>query len=89
MGNQKKNEILAIKRFGYVISTILLILSNIALINEWHSTPFIFIITMYFLTGSLWGSAIIKPFYTLFGKYLVKPTDSSNSKGDRDIFSDN
>lgn len=87
--DKRKSEILSIKRFGYVISTVFLILSNISLINEWSATPIIFIITMYFLTGALWGPALIKPFYYLFSKYIIKLPDSSNSEIKKDLFSDN
>lgn len=85
----EKMEILSVKRFGYVISAVLLLLSNISLFNKWPATPIIFLVTMYFLTGSLWIPAIIKPFYRLFGKYLIKPTDTSKPEIDKDVFSNN
>lgn len=89
MDDQKKNKTLAIKRFGYILSALLLILSNISLINEWPATPIIFLVTMYFLTGALWSASLIKPFYNAFGKYIIKPSDSSYSNIDKDLFSDN
>jgi len=61
-----------ITRFGYIVSAIFLVISNIALINEWPTIPIWFIITMYFLTGSLWAPKLIKPFYGLIGKYIIK-----------------
>ncbi len=85
MDDQKKNKILAIKRFGYVLSALLLIMSNISYVNEWSFTPLLVLITMYFLTGALWGPALVKPFYEIFGKYIIKPTGSSNPKIDEII----
>jgi hypothetical protein len=82
----KQKEILNIKRFGYVVSAILLILANIGLVNEWSVTPIIFIFTMYFLTGSLWAPNLIRIFYTHFGKYLFR---EDNSQPNKDRFSKN
>ena len=87
MDNPKKNETLAVKRFGYIISTFFLILANISLVNLWALTPILFIVTMYLLTGALWGPALIRPIYNLFGKYIIKP--SEGSEVNKDIFSDN
>jgi len=89
MVSKPKTEILKIKQFGYVISAVLLVLSNIALINESPSTPFIFIVTMYFLTASLWAPRLIKVFYTSFGKYLFKNNNNQNKQTDTDHFSRN
>ncbi len=89
MDDPKKIKTISVKRFGYVVSVILLLLSNISLIIKWPATPIIFLITMYFLTGALWAPAIIKPFYRLFQKYIYKPTDSSKTKIDKDLFSNN
>lgn len=78
-----------IKRFGYVISAVLLIISNISLIENWTATPYIFLITMYFLTGALWGPALIKPFYRLFARYFLKNSDKDDTKASEDLFSKN
>jgi hypothetical protein len=77
-----------VKRFGYVVSAILLVISNIALVNESAYTPILFILTMYFLTGSLWGPGLIRVFYNLFGKQLFKD-ESGQPKSDTDHFSKN
>ena len=61
-----------VKQFGYVVSAILLVCSGIGMIAEWLYTPLLVLFTMYFLTGSLWIPALIKPFYSLFGKYFFK-----------------
>jgi hypothetical protein len=85
MNDKQKEEILNSKRFGYVVSAILLIISNISLINKWSVTPLLFLITMYFLTAALWIPALIKPFYKVFKNFLDKRTgkkDDSKNSGD-------
>ena len=89
MNDDKQKEQLNIKRFGYVISAILIIISNISLINRWPLTPVFFLITMYFLTAALWIPSIIKPFYKIFEKFFLKNTDDSDSSNSKDIFSKN
>jgi len=89
MKNLHPDELLKIKRFGYVISAIMLIISNVALINNWQLTPIIFIITMYFLTGSLWGLVLIKPFYSFFDKYFLKKIRKENTNANKNIFNKN
>ena len=84
MMDEHKPENLNIKRFGYVISALLLIISNISLISNWPSTPILFLITMYFLTGALWAPFLIKPFYQLFGKNLFKNTDDNEQLNNSD-----
>lgn len=88
MNDEQKKEILFIKRFGYVISAVFVIISNISLINKWPITPILFLITMYFLTGALWAPFLIKPFYLFFGKPFSKKTDNQ-SDNSKDIFSEN
>lgn len=80
-------ENLPIKRFGYLISAIFLIFSVISLIKNWSITPLLFLLTMYLLTGSLWIPSLIKPFYNIFGKYIVRP-NGDEDKSDT-FFSDN
>ena len=84
--NEKKNDDnLSTKRFGYVVSSLLLIISNISLIANWAITPILFLITMYFLTAALWIPSLIRPFYKMFEKYLDKRSgkeDDSNKSGD-------
>ena len=89
MNAKQKEEILYIKRFGYVISAIFVIISNISLINNWLITPILFLITMYFLTGALWAHLLIKPFYQFFGKPFAKSSDNSQSESSKDIFGEN
>lgn len=61
---------LAIKRFGYLLSALFLIASVVAMMAESISFPWLFLITMYLLSGSLWMPKLIRPVYQLFGKYL-------------------
>ncbi|MGD9898970.1 MAG: hypothetical protein AB7T22_07570 [Calditrichaceae bacterium] len=82
-------ENLPIKRFGYMISAIFLILANIGLYKNWSATPWLFLLTMYFLTGSLWVTALIKPFYSLLGKYFIKDDKSTSEEKDDSFFSEN
>ena len=88
--DKQTSDILNIKRFGYVISALLIIASNISLIKNWNATPILFLITMYFLTGALWAPFLIKPFYKLFGKRLFKNQNGDEqSKDSNDLFSKN
>ena len=90
MSNKQKNDMLQIKRFGYVLSALFIVISNISLINNWSFTPVLFLITMYFLTGALWAPSLIKPFYQLFGKNLKKNSSSEDkSESSKDLFSKN
>ena len=84
-----KNEELNIKRFGYVISALLLIFSHVALISKWPVTPFLFLLTMYFLTGSLWTPVLVKPFYLLLLKVIDLSGKGKNKQGDKDFFNKN
>lgn len=90
MENQNNNT-LYIKRFGYVISALFIVVSNISLIKNWPATPWLFLVTMYLLTGALWAPSLIKPFYNLFGKNLFKGSDDEDdsSKDSKDLFSNN
>ena len=69
-----------IKRFGYLLSAVFMILTSIGLLTEWAATPWLFLFTMYLLTGCLWMPVLIKPFYRLFGKYIVKPEENNPNK---------
>jgi len=89
MNAKQKEEILYTKRFGYVISAIGVIISNISLINNWPITPVLFLITMYFLTGALWAPFLIKPIYQFFGKPFSKRSDDNQSSSSKDIFNEN
>jgi hypothetical protein len=82
-------ENIPVKRFGYLLSAILLVLANIGLISNWAVTPFLFLATMYFLTGSLWVPGLVRPFYNLFGKYIVKPSENTREEKDSSKFSEN
>ncbi|RMH62905.1 MAG: hypothetical protein D6677_08685 [Calditrichaeota bacterium] len=73
MSERNDPELTAVRRFGYLLSFILIIIANIGLINEWAATPILFLITMYFLTGSMWASALIRPFYRWIGQHIIKP----------------
>jgi len=78
---------LPIKQFGYAISAILIIVSTISMMKNWIVTPWLFLVTMYFLTGSLWIPVLIKPFYLLVCKMgLVK---KKSSKKDDSYFNSN
>lgn len=82
-------ENLPVKRFGYLVSAIFLVLANIGLISQWKSTPWLFLITMYFLTGSLWIPLLVRPFYKLIGRYIVKPSENKREESDTSKFSNN
>ena len=82
-------ENIPVKRFGYLVSAIFLVLANIGLISNWSATPILFLITMYFLTGSLWITALVRPFYKLVGKYIVKPSEHTRDGEDSSKFSKN
>lgn len=69
-----------IKRFGYLLSAVFLIITSAGLLFKWALTPWLFLFTMYLLTGCLWIPALIKPFYWLFGKYIIKPEENNPSK---------
>lgn len=71
---------LPVKRFGYLLSALLVVLSNIGLVEAWPATPWLFLITMYFLTGSLWIPALIRPFYKLIGRHIIKPLKEEQDK---------
>ncbi|KAA3611232.1 MAG: hypothetical protein D8M58_14770 [Calditrichaeota bacterium] len=89
MSSKQPNETAKIKQFGYVVSAVLLIISNIGLINEWPYTPIFFILMMYFLTGSLWGPGLIRIFYNIFGKHFFKNENEGENKPGSDHFSKN
>jgi len=89
MIDKQQQEILNIKRFGYVISAFFVIISNISLINKWPATPLLFLITMYFLTAALWIPALIKPIYNIFKKPLAKHSKDNEPDKSKDIFSEN
>ncbi len=72
---------LPVKRFGYILSAVFLVLSNVAYVLDWQATPYLFLFTLYLLTGSLWIPALIRPFYRWFGKYLIKPHDNMSDSG--------
>ncbi len=88
---QISKENLPIKRFGYLISAIIMIIAVIAYINKWPSTPLWALITFYLLTGSLWVPVLIKPLYNLIGplqKYFIFDDENEKEKGD-DFFNKN
>ena len=68
---------LQVRRFGYLLSGMILVFTVIAMVMESTMLPWLFLILMYFVTGSLWLTGLIKPFYILFGKRLF-PTNNSN-----------
>jgi len=69
---------LAVKQFGYLLSALFLLISVTGMVLEWLYTPWLALITMYFLTGSLWIPSLIKPFYTIIGRYIIKPDSNKN-----------
>jgi hypothetical protein len=79
-------ENLPVKQFGYVVSAILIIISTISMMNNWMATPWLFLVTMYFLTGSLWIPILIKPFYLLLCKIGIL---KKKSKKDDSYFNSN
>ena len=86
----KQEKDLNIKRFGYVVSAFLLFFSNVALIKNWPVTPYLFLVTMYFLTGSLWMPVLVKPFYTLFSFSWEKGRQvDKKKKENKNYFSNN
>jgi hypothetical protein len=88
--DKQQQEILNIKRFGYIISALLIIVSNISLIDQWPVAPLLFLITMYFLTGALWIPGLIKPFYKLFVKNQGEDSDEDgDGKNPQDFFKEN
>ncbi len=70
-------ENVPIKRFGYLFSVFFLILTAIAMLIKSILLPFLFIAAMYFIGGSLWVPALIKPFYNWFGHFLVPAVQES------------
>ncbi len=40
--------------------------------------PLLFIAAMYFIGGSLWVPALIKPFYKWFGRFLVPAENNAD-----------
>ncbi len=89
MNPKQEDKDLKIKHFGFLVSAFLLVISNIGLVNEWSITPFLFIVTMYFLTGSLWGIGLIRGFYYIFRKVFFQENNSKDSKASGDHFSKN
>ena len=77
MSDVQQDGNIRVKRFGYVISALLIILSNIGLVEKWSATPILFLITMYFLTGSLWVPKLVAPFYKWF-KLLINYNDNKD-----------
>lgn len=71
---------IAVKRFGYLLSAVFLMATVIAMAVESALLPWIFLGTMYTLSGTLWMPVLIKPFYSLFGKYLIPSSGNSISK---------
>ena len=59
-----------LKQFGYILSAIFLILTVVAMVLDSRLLPWLFIITLYILSGSMWMPVLIKPFYSLIGKYM-------------------
>jgi hypothetical protein len=80
-------ENMPIKRVGYLISALCVVISTISMLNNWIITPWLFLITMYFLTGSLWIPVLIKPFYILVMKLRKK--DNNNKKTNVTTFNPN
>ena len=68
-----------IKRFGYLISSVFLLLTVGAMLAQSAAVVWLFLITMYLLSGSLWAPLLIRPLYHLFGKYLV-PAEQPEAK---------
>lgn len=64
-------ENISVKRFGYLFSTFFMVLTAVAMIIKSSLLPLLFIAAMYFIGGSLWVPALIKPFYKWFGRFLV------------------
>jgi uncharacterized membrane protein len=56
----------AVKRFGYILSLIFIIIANIGLVLNWRFTGWLYLITMYVLTGSLWAPKLIFPFFWIY-----------------------
>jgi hypothetical protein len=79
-GNPKRN--VEVRRFGYLLSTLFIILTLIAMLAESALLPWSFLLLMYFLTGSMWVPGLIKPFYNLFGKYII-PMSAQDSNPDQ------
>ena len=71
---------LAVKQFGYLLSALLLLAAVTGMVFEWTFTPWLVLITMYFLTGSLWIPSLIKPFYALMGRHIIKPFTEKNEE---------
>lgn len=78
-------ENLPVKRFGYLISAVLIIIVLISMMNNWMATPWLFLAAMYFLTGSLWIPVLIKPFYLLIVKLFMKNNGNKTDKGAKDF----
>lgn len=81
-------ENIAVKRFGYLFSALFLCASVVAMVAESACFPWLFLVTMYFLSASLWLPVLIRPLYSLFGKYLpiggLSETDESQKVSEKD-----
>ena len=64
-------ENIPVKRFGYLFSAFFLVLTAMAMLIKSTLLPLLFVAAMYFIGGSLWIPALIKPFYNWFGHFLV------------------
>jgi hypothetical protein len=87
-GAGKKNK-MQLKQFGYIISAIIIILTVISEYSGWTSTPWLYILCLYFLTGSLWITALIRPFYSLFISLFRKTGADDKNSEIKDKFSKN
>jgi len=83
-----KPEDVPVRRFGYVISAIILVVSVVALVKNWPSLPLLVLAMMYFLTGALWIPVLVKPFFLLLGPYK-KWFDPEKNLADKDYFGKN
>lgn len=72
----------AVKQFGYLLSALFLLGSVTGMVLEWPYTPWLVLLTMYLLTGSLWIPSLLKPLYTAFGKHIIKSVSDETEDSD-------
>ncbi len=69
-----------IKRVGYILSLFFIVISNVGLVLNWWFTGWLYLLTMYFLTGSLWIPKLIYPFYLIYIKLTGKSFEKKKNK---------
>lgn len=80
LNEEKKALDAQAKKFGLLISVLLLIVTNIAVYYEWKSVIIFFLLMMYFFTGVLWVPFLIRWPYKFIARLLPQKR-AGNPKG--------